>query len=160
MVFNFVKRLQKKQRKKLLSSKYEEFINDHINEKSMKERDDISLLKFWSDKRNEFPMLVQRGVKKYHAILTSSSTVERNFKILNLQWTKNRNHLKTETACDLAFIATNLMFLNIYDETEKEKRLSRKRKANSASSSSSSAIAPAESALIQEPGSGFDDEGD
>ena len=84
----------------------------------------------------------------------------RNFKIPNLQWTKNRNRLKTETACDLAFIATNLMFLNRYDETEKEKRLSRKRKANSASSSSSSTIVPAESALIQEPGSGFDDEGD
>ena len=73
--------------------------------------------------------------KKYHAILTSSSTAERNFKALNLQWTKNRNRLKASKACDLAFIATNLAFLKRCEEADKRKRMPRKRKAAAAPSS-------------------------
>ena len=87
-------------------------------------------------------MLVQRGVKKYHIILTSSSTAEWNFKVLNLQWTKNRNYrLKAARACDLAFIASNLMFLNRCEEADKQRRIARKRKATTVSNSSSACAA-------------------
>ena len=58
-----------------------------------------------------------------------------------MRWTKNRNRLKAARACDLAFIASNLMFLNRCEEAYKQRRIARKRKATTVSNSSSACAA-------------------
>ena len=94
-----------------------------------------------------FPNLLPFA-KKNHQNAAASTTPERIFSYFGRVWSKERNKLSTESACNLTFALANLKLASSYEKDQKKKKQTTRPKMQNMLESSSSSAATVAAAAV------------
>jgi len=71
-------------------------------------------LKWWADRKNEFPLMAELALE-YLCVSATSVPSERLFSDVGSHITKKRNRLSTDSVSKLLFLKRNMSIINVFN---------------------------------------------